>query len=254
MKKINVLDKGYVELIDYMGDEYRVLESARISTGANAVKGEEKDRKLIRYLYTQEHLSVFEQVQFTFKIKAPIFITRQWFRHRTGSPNEASARYKAFEWETWEPDNLRIQDTKNKQSSNGEIIDSETLDLITRSYWESEKSYNTLLEKGIAREQARAVMPIGHYTEFFWTQDLRNILHLIKLRKHPHAQKEIQEYAQAVYNLIKDTRDFDWVLEVFDDVVVVQEAVQKKMRKLEGLDVKRFVNHINNFKGIINEN
>lgn len=248
-KRIDVLDHGYVELIDQMGDDFRILEAARMSTGAAARKGDEKDRKLIRYLYTQGHSSVFEQVKYTFKMKMPIFVARQLIRHRTAQPNEASARYKAFEWEVYFPEEWRIQDTKNKQGSLDSFSEKDGEEItegLNLAYDEAESFYMESLRTGVAREQARTVMPVGHYTELMWSMDLHNLLHFIEVRDHSHAQYEIRVYAQAILKLLEDYGKIGWALEVFDDVRKAKYALHDKMRGLEDFD--RLVKHIEAFE------
>ena len=128
---VKVLDFGEVELIDRMGDDYRILQSARVSTGSSAKKGDKEDRGLIRYLYKNQHLSPFEQVQFTFRIKCPIFVARQWFRHRTFSYNEYSGRYSKMIEEMYLPENFRVQGIKNHQGS-GLPISKEKNDILKK--------------------------------------------------------------------------------------------------------------------------
>lgn len=228
------VQSGYIELVDYMGNDYRILEAARVSTGAQAKKGESKDRNLIRYLYKNKHLSPFEMAVFTFRVKAPIFVARQWFRHRMGSFNEASARYKEFEWEPLRPKIYRVQDTKNKQNSSGMLIADDhnsATDLVENAYTEAEISYGKLLHLGVAREQARIVMPVGQYTEFMWTVNLRSLLHFLELRLHPHAQKEIRDYADAILSILHSLEnEFKWTLEIFQEGMLLQYAIQDALQ------------------------
>lgn len=168
-------------------------------------------------------------------------------RHRAGKYNEASARYKKFEWDVFYPDKYRVQDIKNKQSSyevdgqNIGLIDN----LLNKSYETSKESYEYLLSEGIAREQARSVMPVGHFTEFFFKMDFRNLLHFLELRMHEHAQKEIQEPAKAIYDIIESTGDFKWSLEIFDEVRKLDSSIQKKCRGLDNF--QDFTKHIDTY-------
>lgn len=230
MKK--VLDNGFVKLVDKMGSDYSILKAARTSTGSEASKGDKKDRGLIRYLYRHEHMSPFEFVSLQFHVKCPIFVARQWMRHRTFSFNEASARYKAFEWETFTPEEWRIQDIENKQSSNG-LIDHQklTTSMIHSTYDRSRKAYESMLEHNVAREQARTVMPVGQYTEFFASINLRNLLHFLELRMDDHAQHEIRVFADAIYEILTEQEDLKWTIEVFDDMRTLKELFREAADK-----------------------
>jgi thymidylate synthase (FAD) len=238
MGRLDVLDKGYVELIDHMGNDYRILEAARMSTGAIPKKGDKKDRKLIHYLYKNQHMSPFEMAVFTFKIKTPIFVARQWFRHRIGSFNEKSARYTEFTWEYYEPDSFRLQDTENKQGSVDDIlIDAEHFDAMADLYDVEDIAssvYTYWLQKGIAKEQARQVMTVGQYTEFMWTVNLRSLLHFLELRLHPHAQKEIRVYAEAILSILHALEDeFKWTLEIFQEDIRMRWKIQETIKSIE---------------------
>jgi thymidylate synthase (FAD) len=249
VKRVDVLDHGYVELIDQMGDDFRILEAARMSTGADARKGDEKDRKLIRYLYTMGHNSPVEQVLFTFKLKMPLFVIQQNLRHRTARLNQSSARYQAFEWEVYFPEEWRIQDTKNKQGSLDVFSDKDGEEItegLNLAYDEAEFFYMESLRKGVAREQARTAMPVGQYSEMIWNMDLHNLFHFLELRDHPHAQYEIRVYAQAILKLLHEYGNIPWALEIFEQVRKVRYAVQAKMRGLEDFD--RFVEYIEAFE------
>lgn len=218
IKKHVLDDIGFVEVIDIMGGDARVLEAARVSTGAAATKGPEKDEKLINYLMKNEHHTPFEKIVVELHIKCPIFVARQWFRHRIGSFNEASARYKKFEWETYRPSEWRIQDTKNKQSSKDNLDDSEKVKvdyMVNQAYDIAYRAYTEMLEKGVARELARVVMPVGLYTEFFWTVNFRALMNFLKLRMDPHAQFEIQQYANTIYEAVEESEKLPWTLESF---------------------------------------
>lgn len=222
---------GFVELVDYMGTDYAVLRSARVSTGARMYKGEKKDRGLIRYLYRNEHMTPFEFPVFTWHIKCPIFVARQFFRHRMFSFNEASGRYKEFKWETFTPREWRKQDIENEQGSLDELDFSDTQEEcyqeLHSSYKQAERAYATLLSNDVASEQARFVMPVGHYTEFFMNTNLRNLLHFLNLRMDSHAQKETRDVACAMYNRLKGLDEFKWTMEIFDEMRAVKGALSR---------------------------
>ncbi|AYJ73916.1 thymidylate synthase [Thermus phage phiLo] len=231
MMEVKVLDKGFVRLVGHTTDfvdlkstgfddhylyrgfeipggytlDAQIVRAARVSYG-KGTKTVREDEKLIRYLINNEHWSPFEMVEFKFHVKAPIFVARQWFRHRTASVNEVSARYSVVEDEYYVPEYWRLQDTKNKQGSVGRL-DEEANGYATEVYLkvmeEAFRSYEELLASGVAREMARMVLPLSTYTQFYWKQDLRNLLHFLKLRLDPHAQWEIRQYAQAILSLIE---------------------------------------------------
>jgi thymidylate synthase (FAD) len=191
-----------------MGDDHMVVQAARISNGA--AKPEWRgapDERLIYFLAEAGHTSPFEHNGFTFYIKAPIFIMREWMRHRTFSYNERSARYKELEAEFWVPNKARKQDPKNKQSSiyaDDPGMD-EYVEFITAEAYEAAfEYYEDLLERGVAREMARAVLPMGIYTEAYATGNFRNWMHFVKLRGSKDAQHEIQVYADAIHKMIAE--------------------------------------------------
>ena len=214
---------GFVQLVDMMGGDFRVLEAARVSTGSESRKGDEKDEKLIRYLMKNEHHTPFEKIVFEFHVKCPIFVARQWFRHRIGSFNEASARYKEFEWETYQPKEWRLQDTKNKQGSTGILDESDTMKvqyMVNQAYDIAHRAYLEMIDKGVAREVARIVMPVGIYTEFFWTVNFRSLLNFLKLRTDAHAQYEIRQYANEILHILEMDGRIPWSLGAAQDFVI----------------------------------
>lgn len=205
MQTVEYLVHGHVNVVDVLGDDRSVVRAARVSYGGHndSVPFDTvRDSKLLKYLLRNEHWSPFEHASMTFRVKAPIFIARQWMRHRSWSFNEVSARYKELPHEVWCPSSWRTQGKDNKQVSGDIIREWETTksldfsldDTILMAF----STYDFLLEKGVAREQARAVLPVGTYTEFYATANLRSIFHFIQLRDHEHAQPEIQRYAQDV--------------------------------------------------------
>lgn len=214
---IPVLDHGYVRYIDHMGNDSRILEAARISYRSPS-KGKEQDKKLLKYLWKNNHSSPFEQVKIALNIKMPIFVMRQYVRHRMQNLNEVSARYTQLPNEFYAPSEWRIQDTKNKQSS-------VSADLQKDAKWQRRQTgrllkvcdlaytaYKEMIEDGVAREMARMILPVNIYTEIYTTWDLKNLLHFIALRDDSHAQAEIQEYGKAIKLICKEV--FPWTMEI----------------------------------------
>jgi thymidylate synthase (FAD) len=199
-----ILDRGQVRLIDAMGNDLSVVRAARVSTGSrpeDASKGEERDAKLIRYLLKHDHGTPFEHNAFTFYVKAPVFVERQWLRHRIGSFNEISGRYTEYEPEFYVPAQARAQARRNKQGSvpaaDGQldgVLDAAVRSTIDHAFGR----YQELLEQGVARELARIVLPMNLYTEWYWTVNARSLMNFLALRTQEDAQLEIREYARAV--------------------------------------------------------
>jgi thymidylate synthase (FAD) len=212
-----VLDKGFVKLIDFIGGDTKVVLAARVSFDMT-LKGEEKDKKLIEYLLKHEHFTPFEHSVFQFHIKCPIFVARQWMRHRWGSYNEISARYTEVKDEFYIPKSFRIQDTKNKQGSlESDKLDNEKLiKLYKESIENAYKTYQELLKNGIAREMARMVLPVSQYTQFYWTVNARSLLNFIRLRTDEHAQYEIREYANVISKIF--AQNMPWTWEAFNKI------------------------------------
>ena len=207
MEKVDVLDHGYVRLIDSMGNDLSVVRSARVSYDAAWRAGEDagSDARLIRYLWKNHHTTPFESVTFTFEVKAPIFVFRQWHRHRTWSFNELSARYRELPEEVYVPD-FRAQSKTNKQGSDGFIEAAENSGLkgiFAESYSIAFSAYRVALKCGVAREIARSVLPVATYSHMFCTVNLLNILKFLTLRCDDHAQYEIRVYADAMRDLIR---------------------------------------------------
>lgn len=215
----NVLDNGFVRLVDFIGGDERVVLSARVSFDMKT-KGEERDKKLIDYLLRHEHFTPFEHSVFQFHIKCPIFVARQWMRHRWGSYNEVSARYTEMKDEFYIPDRFRIQDFKNKQGScQSSSLDHNRLkevykDAISKSY----ETYKFLLESGVAREMARMILPVALYTQFYWTVNARSLMNFLKLRLDEHAQYEIREYAKVIADIFKEK--MPWTYQSFLEIYV----------------------------------
>lgn len=204
---IPVLDKGFVRLVDYMGGDQRIVQAARVSYGAGT-KTYRQDRGLIHYLIRNWHTSPVEQVQLTFHTKMPIFVARQWVRHRTARLNEISGRYSVMQDEFYlpGPDHVCVQSESNKQGRGDALPPEEAAFVIGQMQEEQRaayKNYQALLEKGVARELARANLPISLYTEWYWQIDLHNLFHFLHLRLDPHAQYEIRAYAEALATCAK---------------------------------------------------
>lgn len=201
--KIDVLDHGFVRLVDSMGSDLSIVRAARVSYNADWRAGEEegKDEKLIGYLMRNHHTSPFEAVTFTFEVKAPIFVFRQWHRHRTWSYNEVSARYTELDEGFYVPSPGQIgkQSASSKQARDLDgTVNTWASDMIAKSCDDAFQNYRRLLEAGVPRELARSVLPVAAYSRMFATVDLHNLMHFLRLRLHPHAQYEIRVYAQAI--------------------------------------------------------
>ncbi|MBX3118424.1 MAG: FAD-dependent thymidylate synthase [Fimbriimonadaceae bacterium] len=207
-QEIKVLDKGFVRLVDYLGGDQRIVQAARVSYGSGT-KSFRQDRALIHYLLRNEHTSPFEQVQLSFHTKMPIFVARQWVRHRTARLNEISGRYSVMRDEFYVPDASRIQlqSADNKQGSSTDTLPlPEAMALIDRLEQEQKEvygHYEEMIEKGVARELARMNLPISLYTEWYWQIDLHNLFHFLALRMDAHAQYEIRVFAEAMATCAK---------------------------------------------------
>ena len=203
---IPLLDHGYIGLLDHMGTDIDIVNAARISFQRESEGFDERDRKLLRYLWTHRHTSPFEMVEFKFVVKCPIFVARQWHRHRTWSYNEVSRRYTDENIEFYCPPSewVRKQAEKDRQASDKAMF--EGLEYMrfqaARDY--TEDVYETLLKEGVAREQARMVLSQSMYTTFIAKVDLANLLHFVDLRMDPHAQWEIQQYGEAIIEMIQN--------------------------------------------------
>lgn len=208
-EEIKVLNHGMIRLIEHMGSDLSVVRNARVSydsewrTGADAGK----DEKLINFLYKNGHNTPFESATITFEIKAPIFVFRQWHRHRTQSYNELSARYKELPEEFYIPeiDKITTQSTDNKQMRTDEI--NEHAEVIQAMIGDQNKeafiTYHKMLKLGCPRELARSVLPVGAYSHMFATMNLHNLFRFLSERLHPHAQYEIRVYAQALLEIVE---------------------------------------------------
>jgi thymidylate synthase (FAD) len=223
-KEISVLDKGFVRLVDSMGDDAAIVQSARVSYGKGTKKFSE-DRVLIRYLIRNKHTTPLEMVTFKFHVKAPLFVIRQWHRHRTWSYNEMSGRYSEMPEDCYVPkeEHVTTQDPNNKQGGTTNLVSFESMniqgielesgvvlnafdnwdDVFSSDQKEIQHRYKEYLQTGMRRELARINLPLAQYSEMYAKVDLHNLFHFLRLRMDSHAQFEIREYANALYELIK---------------------------------------------------
>jgi thymidylate synthase (FAD) len=203
-----VLDRGFVRLVDYLGGDRRVVQAARVSYG-EGTRTYREDEGLIDYLLRHEHTSPFEQVVLTFHVKLPIFVARQWIRHRTARVNEISGRYSVMRNEFYvpPPEDVALQSEDNKQGRSAETLGVEEAEAVRAALEKGQREaygdYGALVERGIARELARINLPLSLYTEWYWQIDLHNLFHFLKLRLDTHAQKEIRLYAEVIFEIAK---------------------------------------------------
>jgi thymidylate synthase (FAD) len=218
-RPIPVLDHGFIRVIDYMGDDSAVVQAARVSYGKGTRKVSE-DRGLINYLLRHRHTTPFEMCEIKYHVKLPIFVARQWIRHRTANVNEYSARYSILDREFYlpAPDQLATQSASNRQGR-GELLEgaeaARVLDLLREDALRAYEHYEEMLNErsdatridpdrsGLARELARMNLTLGFYTQWYWKTDLHNLLHFLALRADPHAQFEIRVYAEAMLDTVQ---------------------------------------------------
>jgi thymidylate synthase (FAD) len=207
-REFPVLDHGFVRLVDYNGGDQRIVQSARVSYGAGT-KTYRQDRGLIHYLLRNAHTSPFEQVNLTFHAKMPIFVARQWVRHRTARLNEISGRYSVMKDEFYLPEGAAIapqaEDNKQGRSSTGfEAWEQEAIrEALAGEQRRAYSAYEELLERDVARELARINLPVSTYTEWYWQIDLHNLFHFLALRMDAHAQYEIRAYAEVIMDITR---------------------------------------------------
>ncbi len=207
-KEFPVLNKGFIMLVDYMGNDSSIVQAARTSYGKGTTKTR-NDEKLIRYLLRHQHTTPFEMVEFKFLIKAPLFVARQWHRHRTASINEYSGRYSEMLSDYYIPN---LKDIQAQSKSNRQGKEEGTLSSSTRLSFQNAvisvsddayATYTEYLNKGVAKELARMILPVNFYTQWYWKSNLHNTFHFLKLRMDPHAQQEIREYANTMADIVK---------------------------------------------------
>jgi thymidylate synthase (FAD) len=207
-QEIKVLDHGFVRLVDYMGGDARIVQTARVSYG-EGTKTVREDAGLIDYLLRHQHTSPFEHVVLELHCKMPIFVARQWIRHRTARLNEISGRYSVMKDEFYvpRPEQISLQSENNKQGRSAAEVPPElrqkVIDLLRRDQIAAYASYEELINDGLARELARINLPVSLYTQWYWQMDLHNLFHFIRLRADSHAQWEIQQYAKAIGQLAR---------------------------------------------------
>ena len=240
-----VLDHGFIRVIDYMGDDSAIVQAARVSYGAGT-KHVQNDEGLIRYLMRHWHSTPFEMCEVKLHVKLPVFVARQWIRHRTANVNEYSARYSILDREFYipAPEQLAAQSTVNNQGR-GEVLTGEeaarVLELLKSDANRAYDHYEAMLsqdgQQGLARELARMNLPANIYTQWYWKVDLHNLFHFLRLRADPHAQYEIRVYAEAIAACVKD-----WVplaFGAFEDyrmggVTLSSKAIAVLKRRLAG--------------------
>jgi thymidylate synthase (FAD) len=219
---IPILGQGYVRYIDHLGDDLRIVETARISYKSPS-KGEEADKKLLMYLHKNRHTSPFESCNITFNIKMPIFCMRQFVRHRTFRLNEWSGRYSELADEFYVPELWRVQDTKNKQGGinyDGEDFktwNDENTAIAREVFRQTYFAYQQLLDRGVAKELARVVLPVSMFTEIYVSCDVHNLMHFLGLRQDAHAQKEMRDIADAMAEIFKEL--YPWSYEAYQNRV-----------------------------------
>ncbi len=255
-KAVPVLDQGFIRVIDYMGDDGAVVQAARVSYGRGTRKVSE-DRGLLRYLMRHRHTTPFEMCEIKFHVKLPVFVARQWIRHRTASVNEYSARYSILNREFYipAPEHLSTQSKTNRQGR-GNVLQGEeaarVLDILREDSARNYADYQEMLNEddegnvidpnrdGLARELARMNLPLNIYTEWYWKCNLHNLLHFLSLRADPHAQYEIRAYADVMMEALRA-----WVpitAEAFEDyrmggVHLSRAGLEAVKRMLDGEDV-----------------
>jgi len=220
-QEIKVLDKGFVRLVDYLGSDERIVQAARVSYGSGT-KSFRQDRALIHYLLRNDHTSPFEQVILTFHCKMPIFVARQWVRHRTARLNEISGRYSIMRDEFYVPhvDQMRGQSENNKQARSEDVLPSggRMIDQMVEDQRQLYRHYEEMIEGGLAREIARANLPLSLYTEWYWQIDLHNLFRFLYLRMDAHAQYEIRVFAEAMAKCAKAVAPLAY--EAFEEHIV----------------------------------
>lgn len=233
-KEYPVLDHGFIRLVDYMGGDSRIVASARVSYGAGTTTVR-RDKVLIDYLMSQMHTSPFEQVVMTFHAKMPIFVARQWIRHRTARVNEISGRYSVMTEEFYVPEGsqLRRQSKTDHQSRGEEEVPPEVqrkvLEILRRDQGSAYASYQELLKDEIARELARINLPLSLYTQWYWQIDLHNLCHFLRLRLDAHAQYEIRQYATVMAGMAKAVAPMAY--EAFEEHVLHSVRISRSKKE-----------------------
>ena len=258
-KEYAVLDHGFVRLVDYLGSDDRIVQAARVSYGSGT-KSYRQDRGLIHYLLRNDHTSPFEQVSLTYHLKMPIFVARQWIRHRTARLNEISGRYSVMKDEFYVPagENISEQSDDNKQGRLNEPVAPERQAAVRKMFEEEQErvyaNYSELIEMGIARELARIDLPLSLYTEFYWQMDLHNLFRFLRLRMDPHAQYEIRTYAEQLLDVARIVCPI--ACEAFDEHILgsirfsksemgeIRRMLRGEPEELSGKELERFTNKL----------
>jgi thymidylate synthase (FAD) len=216
---MQILNLGEIGLVESMGNDRKIAQAAWVSYGKqDSERTDDEVARVIRYMMQHRHGTPFEHVVFTFYVKCPIFVMREWIRHRIGSFNEISGRYKTLAAEYYVPEVFRIKGSSNKQGSilpdddwlethgwmDAEDFNQEMAEDLTIAYDKAYDSYQSLLAEGIANEIARVILPVGIYTQFWWTLNLRSLLNFMSLRSAENAQWEIQQYSKALEEIVKE--------------------------------------------------
>lgn len=242
---IKCLDKGHVRLVDVMPRlvpedtktaDFAIVQAARVSYG-DGTKSVNEDRGLIRYLIRHSHTTPLEMVEFKFHCKMPIFVARQWIRHRTSNVNEVSGRYSVLQDVFYFPDELKKQSSINKQGGENKVepdVAEKFLAYLSNLCDDAYARYEEFLGKGISREQARMLLPLNLYTEWYWKCDLHNIFHFLALRCDKHAQAEMRVFAEAMLQLIRPIVPF--ACEAWDDYHHYRSAVRLSRLEVEALN------------------
>jgi thymidylate synthase (FAD) len=253
--ELKVLDRGFVRLVDYLGGDARIVAAARVSYGAGT-KTVREDRGLINYLVRNLHTSPLEQVVMTFHVKLPIFVMRQWVRHRTARLNELSGRYSVMTDEFYVPadGDVRYQSQSNRQGASDEEVPpalrAKVRDLLVKGQEAAYGDYEELLKNQVARELARVNLPLSIYTQIYWQIDLHNLFHFLRLRLDDHSQKEIREYSRVLATCAKAVAPLAY--EAFEEhqlhgarlsrgeLGAVKEMLAGKPNPLTGRDLEEF--------------
>jgi thymidylate synthase (FAD) len=245
--EIKCLDKGFVRLVDVMGDDTAIVQAARVSYG-KGTKSMTEDRSLIRYLMRNKHTSPFEMVEFKFHVKLPIFIARQWIRHRTANVNEYSGRYSEMRDEFYIPElsQIKPQSLVNKQGRAEVCLDPKKASIIAGKMESTQKllftEYSEFLENDVSREIARINLPLSTYTEWYWKIDLHNLFHFLRLRMDSHAQYEFRVYGKAIADIISEIVPLAY--EAFSDYTLNSVTLSKA----EISALKMYLNNNNNIE------
>ena len=212
--EVPVLDHGNIMLVDYMGADVSIEQAARVSYGSGTRKVSETEG-LIRYLLRHSHTTPFEMIEVKFACRMPMFVARQWIRHRTANVNEYSARYSVVKDTFYVPADevIQLQSTDNKQGRGQQADDearTKVREFIVMDARSAYQHYEEMLELGVARELARSNLPVGYYTEWYWKIDLHNLMHFLRLRLDPHAQYEVRVYAEAMAKVVAEAFPIAW--------------------------------------------